>query len=264
MTLITLQSIRLTVVACACCLTLPAYAGNVCKVKSGAATAALVELYTSEGCSSCPPADLQLRQLKQVLDAGAVVVPLALHVSYWDRIGWKDVFAQPQFDARQSALLTGRASRIVYTPQFFVNGDELRSWRNDLPATVRRVNARAAPVTITLTSAPNGSDGVALEADVVAADPQLSGALYLAVSESALVSQVTRGENSGTTLRHDNTVRKWFGPIALKQGRAQLQQQIALPADWHRENLQAVAFVQNQDGVLQALSTAQCQPARGL
>lgn len=264
MSFITLQSIPLTVVACACCLTLPSHASNVCKVKSGAATAALVELYTSEGCSSCPPADLQLRQLRQVLDADAVVVPLALHVSYWDRIGWKDVFAQPLFDTRQTALLSGRASRIVYTPQFFVNGEELRSWRNDLPATVRRVNARPAPLTITLTSAPNASDSVALEADVVATDPHLDGALYLAVSESGLVSQVTRGENSGATLRHDDTVRKWFGPIALKEGRAQLRQQITLPQDWHRENLHAVAFVQNQGGVLQAISTAQCQPTRGL
>ena len=232
-------------------------------VKSGAATAALVELYSSEGCSSCPPADMALRQLRQSLDADAVLVPLALHVSYWDRIGWKDVFAQKIFDARQTELLSHRNSRVAYTPQFFVNGVELRSWRDNLPDTIRQINARPAPLTITLTSMP-AADNVLLEAQVSAVDPHVNGALYLAVSESALVSTVTRGENSGATLRHDNTARLWFGPIQLKQGTARLSQQIKLPHDWRRQNLQAVAFVQDQGNVLQAVSTAQCQPMRGL
>ena len=75
---------------------------------------------------------------------------------------------------------------------------------------------------------------------------------------------MTRGENSGATLRHDNTARMWFGPIPLEAGRAQLRQKIKLPNDWRRQNLQAVAFVQEQGSVLQAVSTAQCKPARGL
>ncbi len=259
-----MNPITLTVVTCACCLAMPSQASPACTAKSGVATAALVELYTSEGCSSCPPADLHLRKLHQLLDADAVVVPLALHVSYWDRIGWKDVFAQTRFDARQSALLSFRKNQVAYTPQFFVNGEELRAWRSDLPATVRHINARVAPLTITLSSAPTATASVALEADVVAPDPHLAGALYLAVSESALVSQVTRGENSGATLRHDNTARLWFGPIRLEKGRAQLRQQITLPDGWNRQNLQAVAFVQDRGDILQAVSTAQCKPALGL
>ncbi len=259
-----MNPLNATVLICACCVALPSTAGTACTVKSGVATAALVELYTSEGCSSCPPADLQLRQLHQVLDAGAVVVPLALHVSYWDRIGWKDIFAQTRFDARQSALLSFRKNRVAYTPQFFVNGEELRGWRNDLPTTVRQINAKVAPLSITLTSSPIATASVTLEANAVAPDPHLAGALYLAVSESALVSQVTRGENSGVTLRHDNTARLWFGPIPLEKGRAQLRQQITLPDGWNRQNLQAVAFVQEQGDVLQAVSTAQCKPALGL
>lgn len=249
--------------ACACCIALPSYAGTACVVKSGTATAALVELYSSEGCSSCPPADTALRQLRQALDANATMVPLALHVSYWDRIGWKDVFAQKIFDARQTELLSYRKSRVAYTPQFFVNGVELRSWRDDLPDTIRQINARPAPLTITLTSMP-ATDSVLLEAQVTAVDPHVGGALYLAVSESALVSTVTHGENSGATLRHDNTARLWLGPIQLKQGTARLSQNISLAPDWRRQNLQAVAFVQDQGNVLQAVSTAQCQPTRGL
>jgi len=260
-----MRSIVSTVVACALCQALPSYAGNAaCEVKSGAATAALVELYTSEGCSSCPPADRQLSQLRQQLDAGAVMVPLALHVSYWDQIGWKDVFAQKIFDARQSRLLANRHSRVMYTPQFFVNGRELRTWPEDLPGVVRGINARPAPLTITLKLAALAGNSVVLEAMAAAPDSQTGGALYLALTESALVSHVLRGENSGATLRHDDTVRLWFGPMPLAQGAARMRQEIQLPADWNREHLQAVAFVQEPgDGtVLQAVSTAQC--SRGL
>jgi hypothetical protein len=261
-----MKLIRLTAVACTFCLALPSHAGTACVAKSGPATAALVELYTSEGCSSCPPADLELHQLRQKLDANAAVVPLALHVSYWDQIGWKDVFAQKIFDARQVQLVANRQGRAVYTPQFFVNGTELRAWRDDLPSAIRQINARPAPLTITLKSMPGATDTVALEAMVTARDPQTSGALYLAISESALVSRVLRGENSGATLRHDDIVRMWIGPISLLQGSARMRQEIKLPAAWSRQHLRAVAFVQDQrdSRVLQAVSTAQCDQMGGL
>lgn len=257
------------------CAASAAYAGG-CEVKSGPATAALVELYTSEGCSSCPPADRQLSNLRRQLDANAVVVPLALHVSYWDRIGWKDVFAQKIFDARQSELLEKRRNKIVYTPQFFVNGNELRDWAAALPAEIRRTNAKSAPLTITLRStpanaapAPAASATLLLEADVSAADARTAGALYLAISESGLVSHVLRGENGGATLTHDDTVRLWLGPFQLVQGKIRVRQEVSLPAAWRSERVQAVAFVQSTDDarILQAVSTAQClaaTPARRL
>jgi hypothetical protein len=264
-----MKPILLTVFAAALTTGLPSYAGNACEVKSGASTAALVELYTSEGCSSCPPADKQLSSLKQQLDPGAVVVPLSLHVSYWDDIGWKDVFAKKTFDQRQSELVAAQHTRVVYTPQFFVNGNEVRSWRNNLPSTIRQINAVPAPVAITLkTSAPNANT-IALDATVNAKGREkVDGDLYVAISENDLNSKVLRGENSGVTLHHDNTVRQWYGPIALAQGTAQFHQELALPAGWKRDNLQAVAFVQapNEGNVLQAISTAQCMPSatRGL
>lgn len=242
--------------------------GAVCSASSGRATAALVELYTSEGCSSCPPADQQLRTLRSRLDAGAVVVPLALHVSYWDRIGWKDSFAQTIFDARQSALLDKRASKVVYTPQFFINGDEVRNWRTALPATIRKINATPAPLTIRLQSSSVAATAAApatllLEADVAAGDPRTAGALYLAVSESGLVSPVLRGENAGATLRHDDTVRLWLGPFLLAQGQAHVRRQLSLPAGWRSDRLQAVALVQDAADarILQAVSTAACLAA---
>lgn len=242
------------------------HAGGACDVRSGAATAALVELYTSEGCSSCPPADRQLSALRRQLDANAVVVPLALHVTYWDRIGWKDIFAQKTFDERQRQLLEGRRNKIVYTPQFFVNGDELRDWGAQLPAAIRRTNALPAPLAIHLKSTPGASPTKAgptllLEADVSATDTRTAGELYLAIAENGLVSDVSRGENRGATLRHDHTARLWLGPFPLAQGKARVHQAISLPPAWNSERVHAVAFVQAAaDGrILQAVSTSECQ-----
>ena len=264
-----MKPIALTVMACILGTGASSYAGNIsevkgtevktAEVKSGPSTAALVELYTSEGCSSCPPADKQLSKLKEQLGPDAAIVPLSLHVTYWDAIGWKDVFAQKAFDTRQGDLLEGKPNRVVYTPQFFVSGNELRTWRNDLPDTIRRINARPAPVAITLktASAENGKVSLDVLTQSVGAK-QVDGDLYVAVSENGLSSKVLRGENSGVTLHHDNTVRLWYGPIKLKQGTAQFRQEVSLPGGWNRRNLQAVAFVQepNDGNVLQAVSTA--------
>jgi hypothetical protein len=255
-----MKPLALTALACALCSAVPSYAGNACEVKSGPNTAALVELYTSEGCSSCPPADRQLSKLNE-LAPGASIVPLSLHVTYWDNIGWKDIFAQEKFDDRQSALLDGKANHVVYTPQFFVAGNELRSWHDGLPNAIRQINLRPAPVTISLKTSPADKGMAALDVDVKSVNAQATtGDLYVALTESELTSHVLRGENSGATLHHDNTVRLWFGPIALNSGSAHLHQEVSLPSAWNRQHLQAVAFVQepHQGRVLQAVSTAQC------
>ena len=234
--------------------------GQRCEVKSGARTAALVELYSSEGCSSCPPADRRLDALRQQAGADSLVVPLALHVTYWDRIGWADPLAQPQFDARQAELLRHQQRHTAYTPQFFVGGMELRDWEAQLPAAIGRINATRAPVEIGLSATPGQGGKLLLEADASAPDAQTGGQLYVAVSESAIVSTVLRGENRGATLRHDAAVRLWLGPVALAQGRARLRREVQLPASWRAENLQIVAFVQRADSgaILQAVSTAPC------
>ncbi len=93
-----------------------------------------------------------------------------------------------------------------------------------------------------------------------APDALTSGQLYLAISESGIVSTVLRGENRGATLHHDAAVRLWLGPVALAQGRAQLRREVKLPASWRPEHLQVVAFVQRADSsaILQAVSTAPC------
>ncbi|APA68301.1 DUF1223 domain-containing protein [Janthinobacterium sp. 1_2014MBL_MicDiv] len=235
-------------------------AGQRCAVHSGPRTAALVELYSSEGCSSCPPADQRLNALRKEAGAASLVVPLALHVTYWDQIGWADPLAQAQFDARQARLLRYQRRQVAYTPQFFVGGTELRGWQTQLPAAIRRINATAASVNIGLSATPGAGGKLLLDAHASAPDAATSGELYLAISESGITSTVLRGENRGATLHHDAAVRLWLGPVALAQGRAQLRREVDLPASWRPERLQVVAFVQQTGGsaILQAVSTASC------
>ena len=238
-------------------------ASQRCTVKSGPQTAALVELYSSEGCSSCPPADQRLNALRKEAGAASLIVPLALHVTYWDQIGWTDPLAQAQFDARQAQLLRHQPRHVAYTPQFFVGGTALPGWDTQLPAAIRRINATAASVNISLSATPGPGGKMLLEADASAPDARTNGELYLAISESAIVSTVLRGENRGATLHHDAAVRLWLGPVSLAQGRAQLRREVMLPASWRPENLQVVAFVQRADSsaILQAVSTAPCAKA---
>lgn len=239
---------------------LPLTAFAACDARSGQNTAALVELYTSEGCSSCPPADQQLSRLRQTLDPAAEAVPLALHVGYWDYIGWKDPYAQDGFGERQSWLVRTNQQKTVYTPQFFVGGTELRAWRGGLRDSVRQLNARPAAATIRVRGSIAPSGVLALEAEATARAGSEHAALYLALAESGLVSKVTRGENGGVTLAHDHVVRVWIGPVRLSDGTARVQRDITLPAAWKRARLELVAFVQDEStgGVLQALSAQQC------
>lgn len=174
----------------------------------GAATApTVVELYTSEGCSSCPPADRWLSTL-----AGQPgVLPLAFHVNYWDRLGWADRLASPEGTARQWEMARQAGRAQVYTPQVLVDGRDWRGWPR-LPG-----NAGTAPVTLTLTR-----EGHTVWAQIggttAPAPARLAG--YWAVVEDGHVSRVRGGENAGATLKHDHVVRlyKPVPPWAAAQG----------------------------------------------
>ncbi len=165
-----------------------------CQVSAGAVPPLVVELYTSEGCSSCPPADRWLSSLKGRAD----VLTLAFHVDYWDRLGWVDRFAAPEITARQYALARSSGSASVYTPQVVANGRDWTSWPR-LPA------AAAAPGPVALTLVREG-DRVHAQVGAAAGGPaRLEG--YWAVLEDRHESKVRAGENAGETLRHDSVVR---------------------------------------------------------
>ncbi len=231
-----------------------------CDARSGSKTAALVELYTSEGCSSCPPADQQLGRLRQSLDPAAAVVPIALHVDYFDYIGWKDPYARDAFGKRQSWLVRANHGKTAYTPEFFVGGGELRGWQSALNDKVRQVNALPAQASIRLRASIAANDALILDAEATARPGGDPAALYLALAENGLASKVTRGENGGSTLAHDHVVREWIGPVLLGAGTARVRREVALPAAWNRARLELVAFVQDErtGSVLQALSAHQC------
>jgi hypothetical protein len=248
---------RFTVAAVAALSAFPFAHGapGECAARSGPGTAALVELYTSEGCDSCPPADAWLRKLPA---AGAgTVVPLSFHVDYWDYIGWKDPFASPAFGARQRELAGITRSRVVYTPQVLLAGRDYRGWGSArFAADVRAVNAAPARAEIAL-----ALDGAELRASasVPRSEDRTDAALYIAVYENGLSNKVTAGENRGATLSHDFVVREWWGPIALdRAGTAELARK---PARGGLANGGVAAFVQSRrtGEVLQALALPACK-----
>jgi hypothetical protein len=172
----------------------------------------VVELYTSEGCSSCPPADRWASALKGRDD----VLVLAFHVNYWDRLGWPDRFANAATTERQHQVQRANALPYVYTPQVVLNGGDLRRWSG---ATLSRLPASAVGVALE-------REGTNMRARIDApAGAALGG--YWAVLEDGHVSRVKAGENAGETLRHDHVVTL-YQPVAAWKGPHTLT--LALPA----------------------------------
>jgi hypothetical protein len=248
-----------TLIALTAASALAAGTETSCSVHTGPRRTALVELYTSEGCSSCPPADRDLGRLDRLLEPDAVAVPVALHVDYWDGLGWKDRYAQPAFSDRHHWLVRANHHSTVYTPHFFVDGRELRSGAEALREAVRRDNQAEARASIQ--ASIKSIDGGGFDVDVAArSEPGVAAALYLAVAENGLASDVTRGENRGERLQHDHVVRRWIGPLALNDGGIHDHRVLAVSTGENPAALEVVAFVEDaQTGeVLQALGAGSC------
>ena len=162
----------------------------------------MVELYTSEGCNSCPPADRWISTLK----SDPAVVALAFHVDYWDRLGWKDRFASPAFTARQSAQQATNGARFSYTPQVVVDGRDRTDWPR------ASIAARGAPAATVDVALAHRGDASSPPSTPGAGSPQRLAA-YWAVTEQGHVSAVKAGENEGVTLHHDFVVRD-YEPVA--------------------------------------------------
>jgi hypothetical protein len=231
-----------------------------CVAQSGPGTAALVELYTSEGCSSCPPADRWLASLGRRY-APASLVPLALHVDYWDYIGWKDPYAKREFSLRQRKLSQLQRLALVYTPQVLLQGRDW-GWRTGaFDEALARINAQPARARMRL--ALLGGDSKSLEVEVTAelVERVDDAALYLAVYESKLQSRVSAGENRGRILNHDYVVLDWQGPFSFgKEIHLSERRRLALLPGAQAANSGLAAFVQNRrtGEVLQALMRSAC------
>ena len=235
-----------------------------CKARSGTHTTALVELYTSEGCDSCPPADRWLSSLAQRGHGSDRVVPIALHVDYWDYIGWKDPYAKAQFSSRQRRLAQVMKAKIVYTPQVLLQGEDFRRWHAPVfDEAVARINARPARarIEIDLGRPAAGQFPVQVRAEVHEPAQRPDAGLYLATYENKLLSAVGAGENRGKTLAHDYVAFEWIGPLGFdSNGRLDLRRSLPLLPKGVAANSGVVAFVQNRSSaeVLQALMLAAC------
>jgi hypothetical protein len=229
---------------------------TVCRASTGAQRGALVELYTSEGCSSCPPADRWFAQLAASADPARLSL-LAFHVDYWDDIGWPDRFGRGAFSDRQRDRVAHAGDRSVYTPQVMVGQRIGFPWGTPaaLPA-LRAVNALPSPLALELGATPtaNGYD-IALKASPLAGAVLPNGELFLALYENGLSTQVKAGENNGALLHHEHVVRQLLGPYPLGGNSWSRALRVTPPRDARVDRLGLTAFVQSSRGdTLQALS----------
>jgi hypothetical protein len=249
-----------------------------CGAASGEAprTPVLLELFTSEGCSSCPPADaLVARLVRDQPLPGVTVVALGFHVDYWDGLGWKDRFSSQAFTSRQQDYARAWNSDRIYTPQAVVNGRTefiASSWPAAQRLLVEAAQRPLVPLEVK-TGAPDAEGRVELEVMVAssgavgpgpqtptpaAAPAQASatqttptpappqGDLYVAVTEDDLTNEVRSGENARKTLAHFAVVR-WLTRVGHLRGSARLSSTVPLDHSWRRNALRVVAFVQRPD-----------------
>jgi len=225
---------------------------NECAVHSDSQVRALVELYTSEGCSSCPPADRWLSELATRGDKR--VVPIAFHVSYWDYIGWKDRFASPLYTERQRDMAQAQGSSMVYTPQVMIGGRDYRRWSSTgaVEKTVEEIARTPAPAAIAITMKPVADSGIEGRATLTGGG---KSTLFVALTQDGLSSKVTAGENRGENLHHNAVVRDF----AAISGDGSFR--FARKADWDPAHMSLVAFAQDPrtGRVLQALSAPLCR-----
>jgi len=227
----------------AICVSQMILASNVLAAEPATASFVVVELFTSEGCSSCPPADKVLADLAD--DAkknGRRIFLLAFHVDYWNYLGWRDPFSLPVSSERQQQYGTALRVNQSYTPQMIVNGN------TEFVGSDRRRAWKAVDAALTFPAQASVAVHARTDADGTKIEYQVSGApkdavLCVAVVESGLVSQVRRGENAGRTLSHTNVVRKFFTqPLHEPTGSVNLNSEFS-PS---KRDLQVIAFLQDR------------------
>jgi len=241
---------------------LPAFAAAAeCRVASGPGTAALVELYTSEGCSSCPPADRWLSAFAGRRDPR--VVPIAFHVQYWDSLGWKDRFGDPRYTGRQEAEGKLAGARFVYTPQVVVSGRDFPDWRSGsgFEKAIDAIHHRHARATLEITSGvePDGTVSGIVTATLVPGVPPANLALVIAAVQGGLASRVSAGENRGERLAHDFVTRD-MAISTVGAGRTKHDFAFKPRPDWDSAHVSITAFLQDTatGDVVQALAAPPC------
>jgi hypothetical protein len=217
----------------------------------------VVELFTSEGCSSCPPADEVLTKLVSLQPVpGADIIALGEHVDYWDRLGWRDPFSSAAFSARQSEYASDAFhGGDIYTPQMVVNGREAfvgSDYRAATAAIARAARLPGPRLRVTLTasrSVPDASARFAVKVDTPAGTTLRGAAdVFLAITEDGLVTQVRGGENRGRQLRHSAATR-FLASVGVVSAEARpwtATTTVKLASDWDLSHTRIVAFVRDR------------------
>ncbi len=212
-------------------------------------TPVLVELFTSEGCSSCPPADAFLMKLNDTQPVpGVDVIALEEHVDYWDGPGWRDPFSSAELTGRQKEYTERLHVDSPYTPEMVIDGhSELVGSDSQKVLSELAKAGRSAKTPVHVTLRERSGDRVSLAVEVGAA--KTAGDVLLAITESKLASNVTGGENAGRNMKHTGVVRKLISIGKVNAGEMfSKDREVKLGRDWKPENLSAVVFVQERGG----------------
>jgi len=214
---------------------------------------AVVELFTSEGCSSCPPADELVAKIQKE-SAGKPVYILAYHVDYWNHLGWKDAFSSAEFSKRQSDYANYLNLQSVYTPQIVVDGQTefVGSQEGTLRNAIRKSLQKTQTSQLNLTISKIDNNKVSLKYSTEGVDK--SSVLFVAIVQKSASTKVERGENVGHTLSHIQIVRK-LQKIALKGDSG--ESDISLPPGFDESKWEIVGLLQNSgSGIISAASRA--------
>ena len=213
----------------------------------------LVELFTSEGCSSCPPADALLVRLETEQPIpGVQVIALEEHVDYWNQQGWTDPFSSSEWTLRQQDYGSKFKLPSPYTPQMIVEGEtQLSGGREGEAQEAIRQAAQQQNAEVTLTPAKPSADGserVEVRVDKLNNLGSSSALIWLAVTEKSLQSSVNAGENAGKDLRHASVLRvlRKVGTVDGKSPSFAASPELKLKSNWNRDNLTIVAFAQDK------------------
>ncbi|MGI8494545.1 MAG: DUF1223 domain-containing protein [Pyrinomonadaceae bacterium] len=213
----------------------------------------LVELFTSEGCSSCPPADRNLAELSKQQD----VIALGFHVDYWNNLGWTDQFSKAAYSQRQGFYSNTFKLGEVYTPQMIVDGtDQFVGGNSSAANQAISAAAKNEKGNVALTVS-----GDKLKVDISNLPAHSFANVFLAIAENNLSTSVKRGENGGKTLNHAAVVRdlKNIGSVAGNAKSFQTETTVQIPSDWKKQNLKFVVFAQVEDGS-KIIAVNQTQP----
>lgn len=225
----------------------------------------VLELFTSQGCSSCPPADALLRKLRTEDFGGATIVPLAYHVDYWNYLGWKDPFSSPQWSQRQSQYAQHFRRTQVYTPQLVINGsaEMVGSASGPIHAEIRRQlqKAESGAIAIERITRKGNEIEVVLTARLDASKGR-HGSAVVALFEHGVRTAVASGENARLSLVNDAIVR-WQGQALSLEANGQTVQgsvKIPLSAEWNGRELGVAAFLQDSQSLaIHAATTRQVE-----